>query len=115
MGSVSTSKLFSDPDLNGNVPLRVQPEVGEWGPLEVTSARTKSRRRALMPLAFLTVVCAVVALGRHMFLELQTGPMSPPAEIIVNIGMWVLPILFVLSLTATILVWILGDPFHRKG
>jgi len=106
---------FSNPNLNGKAPLRVQPEVGEWGPLDVTSARTKSRRRALMPLLFLTMVLAVVALGTFLYWEVQTGEMSAPASIIVSIGKFALPALFLVSLVLTILVWIKGDPTVKEN
>lgn len=107
--------MFSNPDLNGKVPLRVQPEVGEWGPLQVTTARTRSRHRALMPLLFLTIVCGLVRLGWHFFVELQTGEMSPVAAVIVNIGQYALPALLAISLALTIIVWIKGDPTVKAG
>jgi len=106
--------ILSRPNLNGRTPLRVQPEVGEWGPTQVTSARTRTRHRALAPLVFLTVLCGLVALGSFLFWQVQTGPMSPAAAIIVAIGVWVLPALLLLSLVATVLVWILGDPTARQ-
>ncbi|HIT77046.1 MAG TPA: hypothetical protein IAA98_15820 [Candidatus Avipropionibacterium avicola] len=106
---------LSNPNLNGTTPLRVQPQVGEWGPREVVTARTKLRQRALMPLLVTAVLCGLVALGTFMFLQLQTGPMSRPAEIIVSIGVWVLPILLVASLVLAVVVWIIGRPYRDDG
>lgn len=111
MGAV----VFSDPNLNGTAPLRVQPQVGEWGPHEVVTARTKLRQRALMPLLFTGVLSALVALGTFMFLQLQTGPMSPPAAVIVSIGVWVVPIVFIASLVLAVVVWIVGRPYRHDG
>lgn len=111
--------LFSNPNLNARsgadvpVPLRVQPAVGEWGPGEVVTARTRVRRRALAPLVLMTVVMAILTLGTWLFWQLQTGPISAEGAIVVAIGKFVVPIIFVASLVTTIVVWILGRPYRR--
>lgn len=106
--------VFSKPNLNATVPLRVQPEVGEWGPGEVVTARSKVRRRALAPLVFMTVVMATLSLGTWLFWQLQTGPISAPGQIVVAIGKFVVPIVFLASLATTIVVWILGRPYRSS-
>lgn len=49
--------VFSDLKLDGDAPVRVQPSVGEWGPVEVVSTAAKKRGRIL------AVCCFVVALA----------------------------------------------------
>ena len=112
--------LFSDPNLSARdgdavpVPLRVQPGIGEWGPEEVVTARARVRRRALAPLAFMTVVMAILTLGTWLFWQLQTGPISEGGAVVVAIGKFVVPIIFVASLVTTVVVWILGRPYRRS-
>lgn len=101
---------FSKVSLNGDSPLRIQPQIGEWGPQQVVSARTKLRQRALMPLLLTGVLAALCGLGTFMFVQLQTGEMSRPAQVIVGIGTWAVPILLVLSLVLAVVVWITGRP-----
>lgn len=105
--------VFSNPDLNGSTPLRTQPGVGEWGPSEVITARAKIRHRALTPLVFMTVVMGLLALGTWMFWQVQTGPISEPGQVVVDIGKIVVPIVFVASLVTTLVVWVLGRPYRR--
>ncbi len=52
-------KLFSDLDLHGDVPPRVQPRLGEWGPTMVPTTRAKRRQRRLVAVVF--AICVVVA------------------------------------------------------
>ncbi|MFW6599562.1 hypothetical protein ACQBAU_08800 [Propionibacteriaceae bacterium Y2011] len=56
-------KIFTDPDLHGTTPLRVQPGVGEWGPDEVVTTRTKRRLRRFVPILFVLSLIALVVLG----------------------------------------------------
>lgn len=105
--------VFSKPNLNASAPLRVQPEVGEWGPQEVVTARSKLRHRALAPLIFMTVVMATLSLGTWLFWQLQTGPISEPGLVVVAIGKFVVPIIFLASLATAVVVWILGRPYRR--
>ena len=62
----------------------------------------------------LVVVMALLALGTWLFWQLQTGPISPQGAIVVAIGKFVVPIIFVASLVTTIVVWILGRPYRRS-
>lgn len=106
---------FSKVSLNGDGPLRVQPQVGEWGPQQVVTARTKLRQRALMPLLLTAVLSALAGVGAFMFVQLSTGPMSRPAEIIVAIGTWLIPIVLVLSFVLAVIVWIAARPYRDDG
>jgi type VI protein secretion system component VasF len=55
--------VFSDLNLNGEAPVRVRPEVGEWGPPDVISTASKKRQRIFVVLAFVAAVVAVCLLG----------------------------------------------------
>jgi hypothetical protein len=66
------SKPFSDPDLHGDVPARVRPRLGEWGPALVPSTRSKRRQRVLVSIAFVVALVAVVATW-WLFYWMMTG------------------------------------------
>ena len=46
-------KIFSNLNLHGATPPRVQPALGEWGPLKVPSTKQKKRMRIWVSLALL--------------------------------------------------------------
>lgn len=54
--------IFTDLNLNGRTPVRVQPKVGEWGPAGVPSTRAKKIGRILAPIAFAVVLAALSGL-----------------------------------------------------
>ena len=56
-------RIFTDLNLNGTTPARVQPKVGEWGPLLVPTTRAKKRMRIWVALAFVLAVTALFLLG----------------------------------------------------
>lgn len=56
-------RAFSDLDLNGAVPSRVRPGIGEWGPTNLPSTRRKRWIRILTPIAFTLMLGVVVALA----------------------------------------------------
>lgn len=64
-------KIFSNPDLHGGTPLRVQPGVGEWGPEEVVTTRTKKRMKIIVPIVFVLAATAVVLLGWFFFEQVK--------------------------------------------
>ena len=64
-------KIFSDLDLNGSTPVRVQPRLGEWGPTDVPVRSRKARMRIWVSLALVIGVALLVALGSYMYHALQ--------------------------------------------
>ncbi len=60
-------KVFTDLDLNKDTPVRVQPEVGEWGPTEVQPTAQKKRTRWLWPVAFVLVATGLFLFGTWVF------------------------------------------------
>lgn len=60
-------RVFSDLNLNGPTPARVQPGVGEWGPADVPSTRAKKRMRIWTSLAFFGVLGALCTLGWYFY------------------------------------------------
>ena len=55
--------VFSNLNLNGRTPLRVQPKVGIWGPEGVPTTRAKKRMRIWVSLAFVLAVAVITFLG----------------------------------------------------
>ena len=60
-------KVFSNLNLNGSTPPRVQPRLGEWGPELVPSTGAKKRMRIWVGLALLGAMLAIVALGWYVY------------------------------------------------
>ena len=60
-------KVFSNLNLNGTTPPRVQPRLGEWGPDLVPTTRSKRRMRIWVGLALLGAMLAIVALGWFVY------------------------------------------------
>jgi hypothetical protein len=65
-------KIFSNLNLHGATPPRVQPSVGEWGPLKVPSTKQKKRMRVWVSLAFFGSLIAIFLLGWYVY-YLMTG------------------------------------------
>ncbi len=63
--------LNSDLNLNVGAPPRVRPQLGEWGPLDVPSTRTKRRMRWWAILAVFLATAAVSAYGYWMYTLLR--------------------------------------------
>ena len=59
--------MFSDPDLHGRTPLRVQPGVGEWGGERIVSTRIKRAVRIAVPVVILLLLTAMFFLGLHFY------------------------------------------------
>ncbi|HET9127726.1 MAG TPA: hypothetical protein VHO26_09335 [Propionibacteriaceae bacterium] len=55
--------VFSNLNLNGRTPLRVQPKVGIWGPEGVPTTRAKKRMRIWVSLAFVAALTVITLLG----------------------------------------------------
>lgn len=66
-------RVFSDLNLNGRTPPRVQPKVGEWGPQNVLTTASKKRMRIWVGLAFVGSVVALCLLGYYFFRILNGG------------------------------------------
>ncbi|MFB9618943.1 hypothetical protein [Brooklawnia cerclae] len=65
-------QLFSNLNLNGDTPVRVQPRLGEWGPRRVPSTTQKKRARLWVAGAFCGAVTALFLLG-NFFYKLLMG------------------------------------------
>lgn len=59
--------LNSDLNLNGHVSPRVMPRVGEWGPEDVPTTRSKRRQRWVVVGLLLAVTVALVLLGWYAY------------------------------------------------
>ncbi|MDO5498970.1 MAG: hypothetical protein Q4F67_04725, partial [Propionibacteriaceae bacterium] len=57
------SRVWSNLNLNGPVPSRVRPAIGEWGPQELPSTKQKKRARWLTPVIFVLAIVVVVIVG----------------------------------------------------
>lgn len=58
---------FSDLNLNGTSPARVQPAVGEWGPERIPTTQAKKRLRIWVSLGFVAALCALCGLGWYFY------------------------------------------------
>lgn len=56
-------KIFSNLNLNGTTPPRVQPKVGEWGPHRVATTAAKKRMRIWVGIAFVAAWAGLYLLG----------------------------------------------------
>jgi len=65
-------KIFSNLNLNGSAPPRVQPALGDWGPERVPSTRSKKRMRIWVGLVLLGAMLAIFLLGWYIY-HLMTG------------------------------------------
>ncbi|AZZ43304.1 hypothetical protein C0Z11_07010 [Acidipropionibacterium jensenii] len=54
--------IFTDLNLNGRAPVRVQPKIGEWGPRGVPSTRAKKVQRIIAPIVFVLVLAGLAGL-----------------------------------------------------
>ncbi len=60
-------RVLTNLDLHGTTPTRIQPEVGEWGPVEVMPTRNKRRARVLWIAAFVAVIVALFVFGHIVY------------------------------------------------
>ena len=60
-------RIFSNLNLNGATPPRVQPTVGEWGPAKVPSTKAKKRMRIWASLALFAGLLAIFLLGWYVY------------------------------------------------
>lgn len=66
-------QVFSDLNLNGQAPARVQPNLGEWGPNRVPTTKSKKRARVLVVVGYLAVVAALFVAGGYFYQALMGG------------------------------------------
>lgn len=59
--------MFSNLNLNGSTPPRVQPSIGEWGPQLLPSTRAKKRMRIWVGLVLLAAQVAIFLLGWYVY------------------------------------------------
>jgi hypothetical protein len=67
LGAMRLRAAFSDLNLNGATPPRVQPRLGEWGPELVPSTGQKRRMRIWVGLVLLGAMLAVFGLGWYVY------------------------------------------------
>ena len=60
-------KIFSNLNLNGNTPPRVQPKVGDWGPDNVPTTKQKKRMRIWVGLVLLGTMLAIFLFGWYVY------------------------------------------------
>lgn len=65
-------RIFSNLNLNGPTPPRVQPVLGEWGPVKVPTTKQKKRMRIWVGLVLLAAMIAIFLLGWFIY-YLMTG------------------------------------------
>lgn len=63
---------FSNLNLNGRTPPRVQPAIGEWGPEKVPTTKQKKRMRIYVGIALPLAMLACFLLGWYVYF-LMTG------------------------------------------
>ena len=59
--------IFSDLRLDGDAPVRAQPSLGEWGPVEVPATSAKKRGRMLAVVLFVAALVVLVVAGYIWF------------------------------------------------
>ena len=65
------SVIFSDLNLNSDIPVRVQPKVGEWGPQRVPTTKQKKNARIMVTIAFVAITVALFYLGNFFYKALM--------------------------------------------
>ncbi|MBA3529368.1 MAG: hypothetical protein H0T91_08695 [Propionibacteriaceae bacterium] len=65
-------RIFSNLNLHGATPPRVQPRLGDWGPEQVPSTKSKKRMRIWASLALFAAMLAIFLLGWYVY-HLMTG------------------------------------------
>ena len=68
-------RIFSNLNLHGRTPPRVQPTIGEWGPVKVPTTKQKRRMRIWVTLALLGALTAIFLLGWYVY-YLMTGSLG---------------------------------------
>lgn len=63
--------LNSNLNLNAQATPRVQPRLGEWGPLHVPSTKQKRRQRWWVLAALVAATVAIVLVGGWVFTQLR--------------------------------------------
>ena len=65
--------LNSNLNLNAGAPPRVQPRLGEWGPVNVPATRQKKKMRWWVSLAFVGVLLALFLYGWYILMMMRGG------------------------------------------
>jgi hypothetical protein len=60
-------RIFSNLNLHGAAPPRVLPTIGEWGPEQVPTTRSKRRMRIWVSLALLVALTATFLFGWYIY------------------------------------------------
>lgn len=66
-------RIFSDLNLNSDVPVRVQPRLGEWQPVRVPTTAQKKRVRITVLGAFAMTITGCFLLGNLFYRALMGG------------------------------------------
>ncbi|GAA4899890.1 hypothetical protein GCM10025789_17760 [Tessaracoccus lubricantis] len=65
--------MFSNLNLDGHTPMRVQPARGAWGPRGVPGTRWKKFQRIIVPIITVAIGVGLFFLGRMFYLILTGG------------------------------------------
>ncbi len=60
-------KVFTNLNLHGTTPPRVQPHLGDWGPEGVPTTKSKKRMRIWVGLALLGAMLAIFGVGWYIY------------------------------------------------
>ncbi|MBB1483421.1 hypothetical protein H5392_06050 [Tessaracoccus sp. MC1865] len=66
-------RMFSNLNLDGQTPTRVQPARGSWGPRGVPGTRWKKFQRIIVPIITVAIATGLFFLGRMFYLILTGG------------------------------------------
>lgn len=64
-------KLFSDLNLNADIPVRVQPHVGSWGAVRTPTVAERKGMRIKVIIAFIVVTAIVCVMGYQFYTMLM--------------------------------------------
>lgn len=67
--------FFTNLNLDGQIPVRTRPRVGEeqWAPAAVPTTKRKKVQRVLAPIAFSVALAVLVGVGYYFFRILVVG------------------------------------------
>lgn len=60
-------RIFSNLNLNGQAPVRVRPVIGDWGPEQVPTTKSKKRQRFWVGPALLLAMILIFLLGWYVY------------------------------------------------
>jgi hypothetical protein len=64
-------RVFTDLDLNGPTPVRIQPQAGEWGPQRVMATARKRLTRWLWVVALVVMLALLFGFGAWVYQQMM--------------------------------------------